>query len=132
MMRFASMLVALTLATGVPAGAQSPAAHPTPAAHANPTAHAAAHTTATSSAYSKKIQVNSFSNPGQHGSTPGVMSGSGCQTGGQANRAATTVNPVNGHPGSSTVVAIPIGKGSGSVANATTRQQQAEACAHTR
>lgn len=126
MMRLGWVLVVLTLATGAPAGAQSPAPHGTPAAHASPGGHA------TSSAYSKKIPVNTFNNPGSHGATPGTMSGQGCINGPTANRAQTTVNPVNGKPQAATIVSVPLGKGSGSVANATTRQQQAEACAHTR
>ena len=127
MVRFALVLVFLTVATAVPAGAQSPAAHATPTAHAVPAGHA----TPTSSAMSKKIPVSSLSNPGNHGTNPGTMSGQGCISGPTANRAQTTVNPVNGHAQAATIVSVPIGKGAGSVANSTTRQQQAEACAHT-
>ncbi len=115
MMRFGWLFVVFTLATAVPAGAQSPAAHATP----------------TSAAMSKKIPVSNLSNPSVHSNNAGTMSGQGCMSGPTANRAQTTVNPINGHAQAATIVAIPIGKGSGSMQSATTHAQQAQACAHT-
>jgi hypothetical protein len=73
--------------------------------------------------------ATTFHNPGSEKTHP--MSGQGCVSGPGANRAATTVNPVNGHAQAATIISIPITKGGGSVANATTHKQQAEACAHT-
>jgi hypothetical protein len=115
MKRFGWVLVVLTLLTAVPAGAQSPKPHATP----------------TSAAMSKKIPVTNLSNPGNRSNNAGTMSGQGCISGPTANRAQTTVNPINGHAQAATIVSVPLGKGSGSVASATTRQQQAQACAHT-
>ena len=69
-----------------------------------------------------------FHNPGSEKTHP--MNGQGCVSGPGASRAAMTVNPVNGHAQAATIVSVPITKG-GSVANSTTRAQQAEACAHT-
>jgi hypothetical protein len=78
---------------------------------------------------STRLHVTNFTNPGSAKTHP--MNGQGCVSGPGANRAARTVNPVNGHAQAATIISIPITKGGGSVANATTHKQQAEACAHT-
>ena len=78
---------------------------------------------------STKLHVTNFTNPGSEKTHP--MNGQGCTSAHGASRAAMTVNPVNGHAQAATIVSIPITKGGGSVANSTTRAQQAEACAHT-
>ncbi len=73
-----------------------------------------------------------FANPANPKNNPGVMSGQGCMSGRGANAAAQTVNPVTGKPDAATFVSIPVTPGGGSVASATARTQQAQACAHTR
>ncbi len=78
---------------------------------------------------STKLPATSLTNPGGQKTHP--MNGQGCMSGPGANRAALTVNPVNGHAQAATIVSIPITKGGGSVANSTTHAQQAQACAHT-
>jgi hypothetical protein len=115
MMRFALLFPVLALAAVAPAGAQTPGPHGTP----------------TSSALIRKVPASNFVNPGNKASRVGPMSGQGCMSGPGANRALANVNPINGHAQTTPIIAIPIGKGGGSVANATTRAQQAHACAHT-
>ena len=78
---------------------------------------------------STKMHATVFHNPGSEKTHS--MNGQGCSSGPGANRAASTVNPVNGHAQAATIVSVPITKGGGSVANSTTRAQQAQACAHT-
>jgi hypothetical protein len=60
------------------------------------------------------------------------MSGQGCISGPTAVRAQNSLNPITGKPQAATIVSIPLGKGSGDIASATTRSQQAQACAHSR
>jgi hypothetical protein len=115
MMRFALLFSALAIATLAPAAAQTPGPHGTP----------------TSPALSRKVPASNFVNPGNHASKLGPMSGQGCMSGPGANRSQAAINPINGHAQAATIISIPIGKGGGSVANATTRSQQAQACAHT-
>jgi hypothetical protein len=45
-------------------------------------------------------------------------------------RAQTDVNPITGKLQAAPIIEIPVTKGGGSVASATTRAQQAQACAH--
>ena len=77
---------------------------------------------------STRLHATNFTNPGSSKTHP--MNGQGCVSGPGANRAARTVNPVNGHAQAATIISIPITNG-GSVANSTTHAQQTEACAHT-
>jgi len=78
-----------------------------------------------------KAKPMTFSNPSGP-SNPHTMSGQGCISGPTANRAQNTINPITGKSQAAPIVAIPLNKGAGSVAGATTRAQQAAACAHGR
>jgi hypothetical protein len=49
-----------------------------------------------------------------------------------AQRAQGAVNPINGQAQAAPIISIPLNKNSEGVANATSRGQQAQACAHTR
>jgi hypothetical protein len=60
---------------------------------------------------------------------PVSANGSACTRNGVAAQ-QQTINPITGQRQAQTLVSIPVGKGSGSVADATTRRQQLEACAH--
>jgi hypothetical protein len=109
--RFALILsILITVGGAAPVAAQTP--HPTPSL----------------AGASRKVPV-SLSNPGSSGNTH-AMSGQGCISGPTANRAQQYVNPITGKLMAAPIVEIPLTKGSGSVASATTRSQQAYACAH--
>jgi hypothetical protein len=114
MKRFAAVAALIVLAAALPAAAQSPSPHPTGAVGM------------------KKIPASSLANPANRHTNPNTMSGSGCISGGMANAAQTRVNPINGKAQAAPIVSIPISKGSGSVASATTHAQQTQACAQTR
>jgi hypothetical protein len=117
MMRLAMLLTALiAVATAVPAGAQTP---PPPAEHHH-------------TAMKHKAKPLTFSNPGNPKYNPGTRSGRDCISGRGANAGQQTVDPVTGKPRAATIVSIPLGNGGGSVASATTKAQQAQACGHTR
>ena len=64
--------------------------------------------------------------------TPHSIHGRACNGPIMAHRAQTAVNPINGQSQAAPIISIPLGKNGGSVANATSRAQQAQACAHTR
>jgi hypothetical protein len=114
MKRLALLLaVLLAAATAAPAVAQT--AHPTPTSPVN---------------YAKIKHVHNLVNPGRPSHNVGTMSGAGCQTGVMANKAQSSVNPINGKAQAAPLISIPITKGGGSVANATTKAQQAYTCAH--
>ncbi len=116
MKRCALLLTILVAATAtVPVLAQS--AHPTPSSAAN---------------YAKVHHVTSLTNPGAKSHNVGTMSGAGCNSGAMMSRSQQAVNPINGQAQAAPIISIPIGKGGGSVANATTKAQQAHGCAHTR
>jgi len=115
MMRFALLFLALALAAVAPAAAQTPRPHGTP----------------TSGAMVRKVPASNFVNPGNNASRVGPMSGQGCMSGPGANRSLAAVNPITGQAQAAPIISIPLGPGGGSVANATTRAQQAQACAHT-
>jgi hypothetical protein len=69
----------------------------------------------------KATMFMTLTNPGARGS----INGGSC-----ANRpAVSTNNPITGQPQAQTIVSVPLTPGSGSVADATTRSQQAAACA---
>jgi hypothetical protein len=72
----------------------------------------------------------SLSNPGTRKTAPG-MNGQGCIAS-HVNASQTAVNPITGKPQAAPIVSIPITAHGGSVASATTRAQQAHACAHAR
>jgi hypothetical protein len=113
MKRFALILSMFVAVVGVvPVAAQAP--HPTPSL----------------AGASRKVPLT-LSNPNSSSNTH-AMSGQGCISGPTANRAQQVINPVTGKPQAAPIVEIPISKGGGSVANATTRAQQAHACAHGR
>lgn len=115
MKRFALVLsVFAALAGAGPAAAQAPQASPT------------------SAAMSRKVNASNLTNPASRSTNPHTMSGQGCISGPMANRAQLAINPITGKAMAAPIVEIPVGKGAGSVANATTRAQQAHACAHPR
>ena len=99
---------------------------------AGPAAAQAPHATPTTAAMSRKVPGTTLSNPANRSTNPHAMSGQGCISGPTANRAQQTVNPITGKAQAAPIVEVPLSKGAGSVANATTRAQQAHACAHTR
>jgi hypothetical protein len=113
MMRFAGLLIVLAaVATAVPAAAQSPTPRPTGAMGI------------------RRVPI-SLQNPANRKNNPGVMGGQGCISGPTSVRAQTTaINPVNGQAQAAPIISIPLTKGGGDVASATTRAQQAHACAH--
>ena len=116
MKSFALLLSALVAtATAAPALAQT--AHPTPTSAAD---------------YARVHHTVNLTNPGKQSHNVGTMSGAGCTSAVMANRAQLSVNPINGQAQAAPIVSIPLSKGGGSVANATTKAQQAHACAHTR
>ena len=117
MMRLAVLLTALVaVATAGPAGAQT---QPPPAEHHH-------------TALVHKAKPLTFSNPGNSKYNPGTRSGRDCISGRGANAGQQTVDPVTGKPRAATIVSIPLGNGGGSVASATTKAQQAQACGHAR
>jgi hypothetical protein len=116
MKRFA-LLLSVLVATAAAAPAVAQTVHPTPSSAAN---------------YAKVHHSMSLTNPGAAHNTTGTMSGAGCQSGAVANAAQLAVNPINGRAQAAPIISIPITKGGGSVASATTKAQQAHACAHTR
>jgi hypothetical protein len=116
MKRLALLLSAL-LATATAAPAVAQTARPTPTSPVN---------------YAKIKHVHNLVNPGKPTNNVGTMSGAGCQTGVMASKAQLAVNPINGQAQAAPFVSIPITKGGGNVANATTKAQQAHTCAHTR
>jgi hypothetical protein len=68
-----------------------------------------------------------FTNPSsKHNLT--TANGASCTR--NAASAQQRINPITGQPQAATIVSIPITKGGGSVASATNRQQQLDACAH--
>lgn len=105
------LTVLAALACAAPAVAQGP--RPTP------TMAAAMH----------KVPLTSLQNPNAR-HTPAPMSGRACNSGVMANRALRTINPINNQPRAAPIVSIPLTKNGESVATATTRAQQAQACAH--
>jgi hypothetical protein len=115
MKRFAlGLSILAVLANAVAAGAQTP------------------HATPTSAAMSRKVPGTTLSNPANRSTNPHRMSGGGCISGPTANRAHLAVNPVTGKKQATPIVEVPLSKGAGSIADATTRAQQAHACAHAR
>jgi hypothetical protein len=100
-MRFSILAALVVLVAATPAGAQTPNPHKTPVMQLQ---HPAAH----------------------HGVTP--ADASVCNR--NAVTAAQHVNPITGQKQAQTIVSVPLTKGSGSVASATNRQQQLDACAH--
>jgi len=72
---------------------------------------------------------NTFSNPGSHRANPPVMNGQGCIAN-HPNASQVAINPITGKEQAAPLVSIPIG--GGSVSNASTRTQQAHACARPR
>jgi hypothetical protein len=59
---------------------------------------------------------------------PEPVNGQGCSSGAMANAAATDVDPITGGKRAESIVAIPLTAGSGNIAQATEREQQATAC----
>jgi hypothetical protein len=72
-----------------------------------------------------------FTNPAAPRSNSGSMTGQGC-IGQNANASQTAINPITGKPQAAPIVAIPVSHGAGTVASATQRAQQNQACAHGR
>jgi hypothetical protein len=68
-----------------------------------------------------------LTNPGRHHVGTSSLTGAGC-IGPRANAAQTRTNPITGQPQAAPIIEIPIG--GGSVANATNRAQQNQACLH--
>jgi hypothetical protein len=118
MMRLALLVGALVaLATAVPAGAQTATPTPKPYKH---------------TALTHKAKPTTFSNPGNPKYNPGTLTGQDCTGGRGANAAQQNVNPITGKPQAATFISIPLGPGGGSVAESTTKAQQAQACTHPR
>ena len=74
---------------------------------------------------------STFTYPPSGHASPRPMSGQGCMAA-HINAAQTNVNPITGKPQAAPIVSIPLGSNSGSVASATSRAQQSQACAHAR
>jgi hypothetical protein len=68
-----------------------------------------------------------FSNPAAKHNLSSA-NGSSCVRNGVA--AQRHINPITGQPQAGTLVSIPLGRNSGTMASATNHQQQIEACAH--
>jgi hypothetical protein len=120
---FSAFVTAAILAIAAPAAAQSPPAYPSvltpPPLPATPAAHP--HTSP------RPTAVMTFRNPAaKGGSTP--MSAAACNR--SPVYAQQRLNPITGQPQTATLVSIPVTKGGGSIASATTRKGQQEACAH--
>jgi hypothetical protein len=111
-MKRLALILSILVAVAAPVVAQTP--------HATPTVAGA----------ERKVPVN-LSNPRSRSNTHS-MSGQGCISGPTANRALQEVNPITGKLMAAPILEIPLTKGGGSVADATTRAQQAHACAHGR
>ena len=114
MMRLAVLLTILAaVATAVPAvAAAAPSPRPTGAMGM------------------RKTPPSAFLNSANRKHKPASMSGRGCTSGTLSMRAHLAVNPITGKPQAAPIVSVPLSKGGGSVAAATTRAQQAHACAH--
>jgi hypothetical protein len=114
-MRFSLILTALVaVAATLPATAQTPAPRVSNALGMH------------------RVPVKNLLNAPNGTSNTHSMSGQGCISGPTAVRAQNSLNPITGKPQAATIVSIPLGKGSGDIASATTRSQQAQACAHSR
>jgi hypothetical protein len=126
LMRVLPALIALAvLALITPAGAQSPPAYPSVLTPPPLPAHTPATTQPHASA--RPAAVTTFTNPGGKGrSSP--MSASACNR--APRNVPASVNPITGQPQAATIVSVPITKGGGSIANATSQKQTQEACAH--
>jgi hypothetical protein len=120
-----SLLIAVALiAVAAPALAQTPSSTtlpvlPTPHASATPHPHPSPRPTA----------VMTFTNPAPKRGQQATANGTTCTRNGVAAQ-QQHINPITGQPQASTIVSVPITGGSGSIASATNRQQQLEACAH--
>jgi hypothetical protein len=68
-----------------------------------------------------------FRNPGHYRHGQSKLTGAGC-IGPRVNAAQAATNPITGRPQAAPIVAIPIG--GGSIASATNRAQQNQACIH--
>ncbi len=114
-MRLAAFLTVLAaVATAAPIAAQTPSPHPTGAMGV------------------RNKHATTLSNPANRKTNAHTMSGRGCISGPNATRAELAVNPITGKAQAAPIVSIPLTKGGGDIASATTRAQQAHACAHTR
>jgi hypothetical protein len=114
-MRLAFLVTALAVfVTAVPAVAQTP----------NPQA--------TGGIGMKRVPTPTLQNPANRQNNPGTASVQACISGPTAMRSQNMVNPITGLPQAAPIIEIPVTKGGGSVASATTRAQQAQACVHGR
>ena len=112
-MRFALLLSALAVAAAAgPAVAQTPP----PIHHHTALEHPA--------------KPMTLSNPGASNAQH-PMTGQGC-TGPHINAAQVANNPTTGRPNAAPIIQIPLGGGGGGVAGATSRAQNAHACAQSR
>ncbi len=112
-MKTPTALLTLLALLAAPAGAVTPSPQPSSAMPHSAMMH--------------KVK-NTLVNPGaQNAVAP--MRGSGC-IGPNANAAQTAINPITGQPQAATIVSVPLGSGSGTVASSTNHAQQSEACAH--
>ena len=94
------------------------------------TAVAALALVAPATAQTPKPRIPGLQNGPSGRATPHPLHGRACNGPIMAQRAQTTVNPINGQPQAKPMVEIPLTPNGGGVANATTRAQQAVACAH--
>jgi len=90
---------------------------PMPSASATPHAHPSPRPTS----------VMTFANPG---AKHALSSANGASCGRNAVAAQQRVNPITDQPQAGTLVSVPITPGGGSIASATNRRQQADACTH--
>ncbi len=114
-MRFAAVLT-LVFTAALASGAYAQTASEVPHKH-NATYH--------------RSTPMTFTNPGSHSSVAGPAGGQSC-IGHNANAAQTAVNPITGKAQAAPFVVVPVSNNGGSVASATTRAQQAQACAQAR
>jgi hypothetical protein len=126
MIRLPFAAVLIVAALGSPAGAQTPGPYATTLTAPQPGASRRPRAARTPSA--NKTPFQSFTNPAGKGQT--TANGSVCNRQSVNAQQAQTVNPITGLPQASTIVSVPVTKGSGSIPNATNRQQQLQTCAH--
>jgi hypothetical protein len=131
MMRLPFAAVLIFAALGVPAGAQTPGPYATTLTAPQPAASRASRFPRPGrTPHAQKTPFQAFTNPAGKGQSP--ANASLCNRSSVGAQQAQHVNPITGQPQASTIVSVPVTKGGGSIASATNRQQQVEACAHTR
>ncbi len=131
-LRAAAIAVILIAAAG-PAGAETPVPDATtliaPQPMPSPTHHHHHHdASASPGPHASKKPFMTFTNPSSSKHGQPTASGASCTR--NAASLPQRTNPITGQPQAATIVSVPLTKGGGSVASATNRQQQLDACAH--